>query len=456
MKYKQSRYNIVIDTLKNGDTLLYNTFTGALGLMDATTRLAYEKIKNMDIKIDEGIEPDRDVAMLIRYGYVVPTTMDELATFMYGRNISKYNTDHLALTIAPTLGCNMRCPYCYEDKNGSVMNNETQLKLIRFIKAHLNAYQNMKYLTVTWYGGEPLLQKDRIYNLSKEFISICAERNITYSASMVTNGVLLDRDTAKRLYEDCKVGSVQVTIDGRPEIHDARRILANGKGSFDTIVMNIEACKDFLPIVIRINVDTRNEAELEQLIGFFYEKGWGKNPSIYPAPVETYSEHCADCSANCIDKSDFAKIKLKVQQIRYEQDRDTVVEELFPRPRTLYCGHEKVNSYVIDPDGYCYNCWLDIGRKELSCGHVNAPFAFQKFRYKWISNDLPEKCEECEYLPMCSGGCAHFRTNSSSNEPSCPEAYFSYKETLRLAYLDYVAVSASDGSALTSGDCGEL
>lgn len=53
---------------------------------------------------------------------------------------------------------------------------------------------------------------------------------------------------------------------------------------------------------------------------------------------------------------------------------------------------------------------------------------------------------------MCSGGCAHFRTNSSSNEPSCPEVYFSYRETLRLAYLDYVAVSASDGSALTIED----
>lgn len=450
MKYKHSRYNIVIDTFENEDVLLYNTFTGALGIMNATTRQAYDQIENMDIQTGEETEPDHDVATLIRYGYVVPAAMDELASFMYGRDLSRYSLNHLGLTIAPTLGCNMRCPYCYEDKNGSVMSKETQLQLIRFIKAHLDAYPNMKALSVTWYGGEPLLQKNMIYELSKEFISLCDERKLAYSAGMITNGVLLDKDTARRLHEDCKVDTVQVTIDGTPEVHNARRILADGTGSFDTIVANIEACKDFMPIAIRINVDTTNEPELERLIEYFYGKGWGKNPSIYVSPVEPYSEGCAQCSADCIEKKDFSEITLKIQQLKYEKNRDTVAGEFFSRPCTVFCGHEKAGSYVIDPDGDCYNCWLDIGRKELSCGHINAPFAIREARYKWISNTLPEKCKACEYLPMCSGGCAHFRVNTSAGEPSCPVAYYSYKETLRLAYSDYAAQKNNANAAVHS------
>src|SRR5690606_23118219 len=98
--------------------------------------------------------------------------IDELSSIKLNRAKSKYHDNSLSLTIAPTLDCNMCCPYCYEDKNKTVMSEEIQNKLIDFVERHLKDYPNIESFTVTWYGGEPLLQKEIVYNLSRELIKL--------------------------------------------------------------------------------------------------------------------------------------------------------------------------------------------------------------------------------------------------------------------------------------------
>lgn len=59
--------------------------------------------------------------------------------------------------------------------------------------------------------------------------------------------------------EDLKlldIKSVQITIDGPPEIHNKRRKVINGEDSFDVILRNIRNIYDLLDITIRINVDS--------------------------------------------------------------------------------------------------------------------------------------------------------------------------------------------------------
>jgi len=55
---------------------------------------------------------------------------------------------------------------------------------------------------------------------------------------------------------------------------------------------------------------------------------------------------------------------------------------------------------------------------------------------KWLLLDLHEKCEECEYLPLCQGGCGVHRLKGG--EPQCILTYYKYKDTLKLAYKDYL------------------
>jgi uncharacterized protein len=85
-----------------------------------------------------------------------------------------------------------------------------------------------------WYGGEPLLAIDTIDYLTQEFLKLCGDK-VKYTAAMVTNGYNLNKDNVNRL-KKLKVKRVQITIDGPKIIHDERRKLSNGKGSFDKII----------------------------------------------------------------------------------------------------------------------------------------------------------------------------------------------------------------------------
>jgi len=223
--------------------------------------------------------------LLLSNSFIISSDINEIEQFKFESNIVKYLNQGVYLTIAPTLDCNMACPYCFEQKKKMYMNKDVQDKIIKFLEAYYE-FKNFSNLHITWYGGEPLLGLDAIYYLSEKLISFCAKKNINYTSSMITNGVLLTRDVAQKLSNEYKVKVVQITIDGLPEYHNIRRILIDGSKSFDTIINNIENCKDLMQITVRVNVDKKNKDNLDKLTDYFInEKGWINNPTFYLAPV---------------------------------------------------------------------------------------------------------------------------------------------------------------------------
>lgn len=368
--------------------------------------------------------------------------IDELSSIKLNRAKSKYHDNSLSLTIAPTLDCNMCCPYCYEDKNKTVMSEEIQNKLIDFVERHLKDYPNIESFTVTWYGGEPLLQKEIIYNLSRELIKLCDDKQIKYGAGMITNGILLDRETAECLANDCKVSYIQITVDGMREQHNKSRILIGKGDSFGIIMKNIEDCKDILSIAIRTNVDRKNIKEIEKLTKYFLqEKKFIDNPRFYLAPVENYSENDIFNGGDYLYIDEFSELDTKCLKLCYTYNKENMIRGLYPQRRSINCSAEKTLTYVIDPDGDYYTCWLRIGKKECSIGNLSRPLTVTSEYSKWLFGKLHEKCKQCQYLPLCQGGCAARRMDEGG-EPRCPHSLYTYKEKLKLAYEDYASKKA--------------
>jgi uncharacterized protein len=436
MTYKKSNYNVEIETLSDGRKLMYNTYTGIFGVMDKKTQAIFDDIENISTSSDD--EAMKTIDVMARAGYIINANKDELAAIKIGRAKGRHYEENLGLTIAPTMDCNMCCPYCYENKNKLVMSNETQEQLVAFVKAHLDTYTAIKKMSVTWYGGEPLMQKDTIYNLSEKIISLCKEKGVEYTASIITNGVLLDAETAKRLAKDCKVGHTQITIDGLKELHNKRRLLVDGSDSFDIITRNIDACKEFLRISVRVNLDKDNISDIDGLTKYFIEeKGWTESPTFYVAPVGDFETNCLNDSSRCLQGEEFAEIDIKCVRALYEVNRDVVAHQFFPRRRPIFCGGEGMLNYIIGPDGDIYNCYVHIGVKERSTGHISKPFLITSEYGKWLNSDIHSKCEPCQFLPMCMGGCGIHRIVGDGT-PQCFRTFYTYKDTLKLAYEDYV------------------
>lgn len=97
-----------------------------------------------------------------------------------------------------------------------------------------------------WSEKKPLLA------LSDEFIARCEAADVHYGATITTNGYLLDEETCAQL-RDRRVESVQVCLDGPPEIHDRMRPLQNERGTFWRIVKNLRHAVDYFPISVRMN-----------------------------------------------------------------------------------------------------------------------------------------------------------------------------------------------------------
>lgn len=228
---KESEYNIYYK-VKEG-TIIYNTITAAVLLLDTDNEKDFENFKSKNNKLPKELESN-----LVKGGMILDDNLDEKELINLKHMEKRLRHDDLSLTIAPTSDCNFRCPYCYEKGiEHKYMDKDTASKLIEFVKK-----QGKKKLQVMWYGGEPTLSIDLIQDLSKEFIDIFGQEN--YTAGIVTNGYLLDRDMAK-LLTNLNVHFAQITLDGPKEYHNKRRIHKSGNGSFEEIIKNIEEINDW-------------------------------------------------------------------------------------------------------------------------------------------------------------------------------------------------------------------
>lgn len=152
------------------------------------------------------------------------------------------------LILQVTQQCNLRCEYCaysgiYEGNrthSSNRMSFETAKKAIDFFLEHSTENSNV---SIGFYGGEPLLEFDLIKRCVSYIKETCEGKNVTLS--MTTNGTLLKDERADFLAENKFV--IGISLDGSKKEHDVCRKFADGRGSFDTVMANIEALSSKYP-----------------------------------------------------------------------------------------------------------------------------------------------------------------------------------------------------------------
>lgn len=169
------------------------------------------------------------------------------------------------LILLPTERCNFRCTYCYEDFALGRMSKATQAGIERFLE---NRIPELSYLSLSWFGGEPLVAKDIVLRLASYAHRRCAEAGVEFSGGLTTNAYLLHKDLLEELLS-FRQNFFQITLDGLGESHDAVRKRAGGKGSFDRIWANLIDARSVVGgfhIQLRIHVRRDNIDELPLLM----------------------------------------------------------------------------------------------------------------------------------------------------------------------------------------------
>lgn len=428
-----SKYNTLFNTESHG-YFLYNSLSNTFIQLDRDHYDLLENIQNNPtlhgLNIGNGL-----LDMLCSKRILVKKDEEQriLIERQYRRDAICFENTHLDLSICPTLSCNFRCPYCFENtqQDTVVMNTETVDRLIAFVKS----YEHVRSVSITWYGGEPTI--NRAFDVVREITRRIKEVGIEFKeAGLVTNAYLLDKDKINQL-NDLNIKTVQITIDGPQEVHDRRRILASGRPTFQRIMDNIETLMNSSfkgKCNIRVNLDKNNLSSFFELRQTLLNRFRGKELSVYAGHVDTtpdlYDKGCNLCSKEWKD--------FTLEQFRHRSVPPS--EGIYPLGAVFsICSANTRNSYVIGPQGELYKCWEDVGRQEMIIGsiHDDDPITNRELVALYSVGTDPYRdaeCLECAVLPICGGGCANRRLRVKHFNEKGLEYCSLYKENL-IAYL---------------------
>lgn len=343
-------------------------------------------------------------------------------------------------SICPTYSCNFQCAYCFEKPNPKKEATLVDLPaLFRGLDLFAEYLNLAKKPALVLYGGEPLLKKN--FHLIHNILETGTKKGFQFS--VVSNGYHLDyfMDLLKK-HRDNLIYT-QVTIDGPEDIHNSRRQLAGGDGTFKKIMANVHAAlKTGIPIHIRTNVDVENIPSIPQLGKTIRSKGLHKF-EYFSAYLATVADSCGLNIKDLLMEDQliikYKKLKETPENIKNLSifDESTLFSLLshldaviikkndMVLPNFRFCEATQGKNFVFGADGFIYPCFKSMGNKKSAIGRFIPGFQIYGDRLdQWLQRDIInlKKCSQCSYATICGGGCAYemLLKHDTLMEPNCP------------------------------------
>ena len=413
-----SRFNTVVEN--GSEKLIYNSANGAFGVLGTRAQEAYIAPQTHD-----------DIAAeLSAAGFLTKLSdKEELAVVRRIFEEEAADTSTLDLCIAPTYACNYRCPYCYEQGHnaiGGIMDEDVIEAICEFVEDRYDANPFVQ-LSVQWYGGDPSLALSSVDSLSQKLMAFCDEREILYSAMMLSNCNLID-EPAVDLLVRCRITEIFITVDGPEEIHNARRVAADGSNSFKKQLEAARLCKKAgINVRANMNLDKvnlkhypeiaiflRNELGIELTTtmlcdyGHFFGTREFKKPDFDLFTHEEYAH---------LNHRAFVEAGFTPRQLR----------EIF-HPVRRFCRGQRHAYYVIDVRGDAYKCDGYIGEREHVMFNIFDEPDEESLHAITFDPTHDEKCSSCSILPLCHGNCIWERRKT---DMPCHPLKYTIKDYLR-------------------------
>jgi uncharacterized protein len=386
-----------IYSFKENRNILYST-------KNAATIVLKDSVLQDVIRGD--VSPDIQTA-LEKYGFMVPSIAQESAAMNDFMKTCNELSNKLSFVVVLNLSCNLACPYCFEGavKGPHFISEETENDLVNFIAGSI--VDKTKEISVTFYGGEPLLSIDAITRISGRLNDLASNKALRYSFGLVTNGTLLTNRVVQQLKPLGLIGA-KVTLDGPRSTHNASRPFRTGEGSFDVIIENLkQACRD-TSIQIGGNYARNNYAEFPGMLDYILDIGLTpdviKSVKFVPVTAANKSFALKDDAEWCMSNNEQWVLEAGVFL------REAIMKRGFKTQfmKPSLCVIESSNYFVVNYNGDIYKCPGFIGREGFKIGTLKEGCKKYNDTYAldiWKN----EECLSCCYLPLCFGGCRYMR-----------------------------------------------
>lgn len=347
----------------------------------------------------------------------------------------------MGVTLMIVQECNLRCTYCYGDggeyQDKGKMSLEVAQKSIDFLVANTKN----KDLLVCFLGGEPMMN----FPLIQDVVTYCEQyekkTSFHFRYTITTNGTIWNDDVEKFFRE--KKFTVQISVDGKKEIHNCNRFYANGIGSFDVMEKNTRKMREDGLVSGRATITSTNM----DLVDNFKSLNDMNFRSIPMAPAqnllsdEDYDKlieentKLAEFFLQLVKKGDYKTAKkLRILMSGLYKIHKSGMK------RNIPCGVGS-SSIAVDINGYIFPCHRFVANKEYAIGNVLEDIKMNNELFlQEIKMEQHEDCQKCWVKNLCAGGCPNENlvnagSTQKSEEKNCKFIQSMYNDLVHI-YLE--------------------
>ena len=333
--------------------------------------------------------------------------------------------------------CNMRCRYCfYEDeacnrsqKSMGIMQNTTVDTLLSEAFA---AVEPGGCISFAFQGGEPTAAGLPYFRYFTDQVRALRPPRVEIRYAIQTNGLALDESWVRLFREnDFLVG---LSLDGTKEIHNAHRIDAGGRDTWNRIVHNLTLLQKHQVAVNALCVVTAACARSPEKVytslkklGLHYLQfipcmdplGKPRGSQPFSLTPDAYSRFL--CRLFDLWYEDW--LAGHYCSIRLFDDYIHLI--LGDQPGTCSTCGQCGSYFVVEGDGSVYPCdfyvlddWKlgQLGKDSLPQLQDNA----RRREFLAWGLEKPQACRNCRWRSLCNGGCKHDWLYSGNQ----PQNYF--------------------------------
>lgn len=322
-----------------------------------------------------------------------------------------------------SLDCNLRCKYCVFGGTYTFQRSHVPGKMSFDIAARGLDYlydilkdRRKKEFVVSFYGGEPLLN----FNMIRKTVDYARKKFEGWKLRLVmtSNLTLLTDEMIKYL-----IGEnfhVSVSIDGPRENHDAKRVFADGRGTFDTVMKNLEKIRAADGAYYKENIDLlivfSSDLSFKKMYEFFRDHPLLNSLSTRFSNVDKYDTnyyeqfpydpHALQEEVDAVHEVIKGKMKRGEELLPIENAISVTLTRILNYLKTrdsFDCGNTCMfdDKLFIDTEGRFHVC--EKVNQQFSYGDVWQGFNFQ--RMTQILDDfcavMEKECRDCFYRHLC-------------------------------------------------------
>jgi radical SAM protein with 4Fe4S-binding SPASM domain len=339
--------------------------------------------------------------------------------------------------------CNLNCPYCFAQTNGTFNFKSFTCKDIeQTIKFTVDKNENKETpVSVIFFGGEPLLKLDII----KFTLEYCKNNypSRKFNFAITTNGTIITDEIIK-IFKDNNF-AVLFSLDGYENEFNLRKF-KNGKSSVPLVLKNLQRLKDngIFP-ELRATLLNNNPYICETYD--FFEKLELPFNIVFAYVSENTSNQYANYDKRILQSIEVQFNKLQDYYINKVKNRENLYNKLiaelasylrFRIKTSIACG-AGYNYFTVTADGNIFSCPHLMNDKKYAIGNILEGVK-SKSDFTPVKIDSIVECNDCWLRYLCNGGCpsqkiSAGRSNMSSmGENECNLEKLKWEFYIKLYY----------------------